>query len=149
MDVAWLSSLFALVAGAFITVQVGSNTELKKGLGEPLPALLVNYLVGFSAVLSYTLARHQGTLSFPKAMHTPWWSWVGGAAGAVYGLAAIVLASQIGAARLTALVITGQLVSSVIFDHFGWLSFEVHTAGIGRVGGCALMILGLILIAEY
>jgi len=40
-------------------------------------------------------------------------------------------------------------VSSVIFDHFGWLSFEVHTAGIGRVGGCALMILGLILIAKY
>ena len=82
-------------------------------------------------------------------MHTPWWGWVGGAAGAVYGLAAIILASQIGATRLTALVITGQLVSSVIFDHFGWLSFEVHTAGIGRVGGCALMILGLILIAKY
>ncbi len=149
MDVAWSSSLFALVAGALITVQVGSNTELKKGFGEPLPALLVNYLLGFIAVLSCTLARHSGAFSFGKAMHTPWWGWLGGVAGAVYGLAAIVLASQIGAARLTALVITGQLVSSVILDHFGWLSFEVHTAGIGRVGGCALMILGLILIAKY
>lgn len=137
------------MTGALITVQVGSNTELKKGFGEPLPALLVNYVLGFIVVLSCTLARHEDALSFEKAMHTPWWGWLGGAAGAVYGLAAIVLASQIGAARLTALVITGQLVSSVILDHFGWLRFEVHTAGIGRVGGCALMILGLILIAKY
>ena len=149
MEVAWLSSAFALIAGAFLTVQVGSNTELKKGLGQPLPALLVNYIFGLTAVLIYSLARHVPVPPLDKAVQTPWWGWLGGVAGAVYGLAAIVLASQIGAARLTALVITGQLVCSVILDHFGWLSFEVHTAGIGRIAGCALMIIGLILIAKY
>jgi bacterial/archaeal transporter family-2 protein len=147
--VAWISSVFALVAGALITVQVGSNTELKKSLGQPLPALLVNYILGFSGVLIYTLAKQVAVPSFDKAVQTPWWGWLGGVAGAVYGLAAIVLASQIGAARLTALVVTGQLVCSVVLDHFGWLSFEVHAAGFGRIAGCALMTAGLILIAKY
>jgi bacterial/archaeal transporter family-2 protein len=149
LGVVWASSIFALVAGALITVQVGSNTELKKSLGQPLAALLVNYMLGFTAVLVYTLAKRVDIPSFDKAAHTPWWAWLGGPAGAVYGLAAIILASQIGAARLTALVITGQLVCSVILDHFGWLSFDVHTAGLGRIAGCALMIAGLILIAKY
>ena len=146
---AWVSSVFALVAGALITVQVGSNTELKKSLSQPLPALLVNYILGFTAVLVYTLAKRVDVPSLGKAVQTPWWGWLGGPAGAVYGLAAIILASQIGAARLTALVITGQLVCSVILDHFGWLSFDIHTAGFGRIAGCALMIIGLILIAKY
>jgi transporter family-2 protein len=34
-----------------------------------------------------------------------------------------------GAATLTALVVTGQLICSVILDHFGWLSFDVHSGG--------------------
>jgi bacterial/archaeal transporter family-2 protein len=67
----------------------------------------------------------------------------------VYGLAAIVLASQLGAATLTALVVTGQLLCSVVLDHFGWLSFDVHPASWPRIAGCILMVLGLILIAKF
>lgn len=146
---AFVSWVFALAAGALITVQVGSNTELKKSLGQPLPALLVNYVLGFSAVLLYAVLKGTPIPGLERAAQTPWWGWMGGLAGAVYGLAAIVLASQIGAARLTALVVTAQLVSSVIVDHFGWLSFDVHPAGMGRIAGCALMTIGLILIAKY
>ena len=31
----WLSFMFALAAGAFIAVQAGSNSQLKKSLGYP------------------------------------------------------------------------------------------------------------------
>jgi transporter family-2 protein len=50
----WLAWLFAFIAGALITCQVGSNSQLKKSLGQPLPALLVNYVVGIAAVFLYT-----------------------------------------------------------------------------------------------
>ena len=75
--------------------------------------------------------------------------WLGGPFDAVYGLAAIVLASQLGAATLTAIVVAGHLVCSVIPDHFGWLSFDVHPASWARISGCALMVVGLILIAKF
>jgi transporter family-2 protein len=145
----WISFAFALVAGALITCQVGSNTQLKKSLEQPLPALLVNYLVGIAAVTMYTVIRRVPVPSLGQATQTPWWGWLGGVFGAVYGLAAILLASQMGAATLMALVVTGQLICSVVLDHFGWLSFDVHPASIGRIAGCALMVLGLVLMAKY
>jgi transporter family-2 protein len=138
-----------LVAGALITCQVGSNTQLKKSLGQPLPALLVNYVFGITAVYLYTLARQVSLPPLGKAVQTPWWGWLGGLFGAVYGLAAIILASRLGAATLTAIVVTGQLVCSVILDHFGWLSFEVHPASWPRIVGCVLMVAGLALIAKF
>src|SRR3954469_5724023 len=105
----WLASLFAFVAGALITCQVGSNSQLKKSLGQPLPALLVNYAVGIAAVLLYTSGKQVPFPSAGKALQAPWWGWLGGLFGAVYGLAAIVLASRLGAATLTGFVVTGQL----------------------------------------
>ena len=149
MSVSWLASLFALASGALITCQVGSNSQLKKSLGQPLPALLVNYVLGIAAVFLYAVARRVSVPPLEKALEAPWWGWLGGLFGAVYGLAAIVLASQLGAATLTALVVTGQLVCSVILDHFGWMSFDVHPASFGRVVGCALIILGLTFISKF
>ncbi|HSU33975.1 MAG TPA: DMT family transporter [Bryobacteraceae bacterium] len=145
----WLAWLFAFVAGGLITCQVGSNSQLKKSLGQPLPALFVNYALGMAAVFLYIFFRQVPFPSTEKAFQTPWWGWLGGIFGAVYGLAAIVLASQLGAAKLSALVVTGQLICSVVLDHFGLLSFDVHPAGWARIAGCGLMVVGLILIAKF
>jgi bacterial/archaeal transporter family-2 protein len=145
----WIAFAFALFAGALITGQTGSNSQLKKSLGQPLPALIVNYIVGVGVVFIYALLRRVPVPTLGQAGGTPWWGWAGGLFGAVYGLAAILLASQMGAATLTALVVTGQLVCAVALDHFGWLGFEIHPAGIGRLLGCGLMVLGLILIAKF
>jgi uncharacterized membrane protein YdcZ (DUF606 family) len=50
----WLASVFAFIAGTLITCQVGSNSQLNKSLGQPLPALIVNYVMGLAAVCLYT-----------------------------------------------------------------------------------------------
>lgn len=141
--------ILALASGALITLQTGSNSQLKKSLDQPLYALIINYIFGFTAVILYTAARRVHMPSMEQAAQAPWWAWIGGIFGAAYGLAAIVFASQLGAATLTALVVTGQLVCAVTLDHFGWWSFDVHPASAGRIAGCVLMIVGLVLIAKY
>jgi Putative inner membrane exporter, YdcZ len=80
---------------------------------------------------------------------TPWWGWLGGALGAVYAVTMVLLARELGAATLTALAVTGQLVCSVMLDHFGWVGFNEHAAGIGRIVGCLLMVAGFFLIARF
>jgi transporter family-2 protein len=147
--VSWLAWGFALLAGALITVQAGANSQLKQSLEAPMPALLVNYVLGFSAVLAYALVARVSWPAIGKMAGAPWWACLGGLAGAVYGVAAILLASQLGAATLMALVVTGQLLSSVMLDHFGWVGFEVHPAGWGRTIGCLLMVAGFALIARF
>jgi transporter family-2 protein len=144
----FLGLILSLFSGALITLQTGSNTELKKSLNQPLYALIVNYFVGVAAVVIYTAIRRVPIPSLGQAAEAPWWAWLGGLFGAAYGLAAIFFASQLGAATLTALVVTGQLICAVTLDHFGWWSFDVHPAGVGRITGCVLMALGLLLIAK-
>ena len=141
--------IIAVVAGGLINCQTGSNSQLKKSLGNALPALIVNYIVGGTAAFVYTFGKRVPVPAAAKAAEAPWWAWTGGLFGAAYGLTAILLASQMGAATLTALVVTGQLVSSVLIDHFGWIGFDVHPASWPRIAGCALMVLGLGLIAKF
>jgi bacterial/archaeal transporter family-2 protein len=141
--------VFAFLAGAFISIQAGSNTQLKKVFGDSMPAVVVNYLLGVTSVLVYSLATKVSIPTLEQASHAPWWSWLGGLFGVLYGLAAVMLGSRMGAATLMALVVTGQLVCSVVLDHFGWIGFDLHPAGVWRIVGCILMVAGLALIARF
>ncbi len=146
---AWIAFPFALMAGALVTVQAGSNAQLKQSFGVPLPALLVNYVLGFAVVLGYALITRVPWPAADKIGGAPWWAWIGGLSGAAYGLAAILLANQLGAATLMSLAVTGQLLLSVALDHFGWLGFEIHPAGWARLAGCVLMVCGFLLVAAF
>ena len=125
----WLAWGFALLAGALITVRAGANPQPEQSLDAPMPALLVNYVFGFGAVLAYALATRVSWPALDRVAGAPWWAWLGGLAGAAYGVAAVLLVSRLGAATLMALVVAGQLLCSVLLDHFGWVGFEVHPAG--------------------
>jgi bacterial/archaeal transporter family-2 protein len=95
-----LAFILSLASGALITLQTGSNSQLKKSLDQPLYALIINYLLGITAVMLYTAARRVQIPSVEQAGQAPWWAWIGGIFGAAYGLAAIFYASQLGAAYI-------------------------------------------------
>ena len=92
---AWLIVPFAILAGALTTLQAGSNAALKKSLGEPLPALLINYVLGIGIVVLANIVSRQPWPGFDKLSGVPWWAWIGGLAGAVYGLTAILFAYRL------------------------------------------------------
>jgi bacterial/archaeal transporter family-2 protein len=149
MNLSWLLVALALLVGALITVQTGSNARLKEALGETLPAVIVSSSLGVILLVAVTLGARTPWPSPASIAGTPWWGWVGGVLGAVYAVSAVLLARELGAAPLTALVVTGQLVCSIILDHFGWVGFTEHAAGTGRIVGCLLMIAGFFLIARF
>lgn len=145
----WIAFVFALVAGAAITVQAGSNSQLKKSLHDPIGALIVNYILGMASAIIIALFARIHLPSADQVSSTPWWAWTGGVLGIFYGLSVVFLASRMGAATLIGTVVTGQLVFSVIVDHFGWVGFDIHRASPLRIAGCGLMIAGLALIAKF
>jgi bacterial/archaeal transporter family-2 protein len=68
----YLSFLFAFVSGAFITMQAGSNSQVKKSLGSPMPAVVVNYLVGITCIVVYMLIEADPLPEISKAARVPW-----------------------------------------------------------------------------
>ena len=138
--------LLALAAGVLLPVQAGLNAQLRSALGSPVAAALVSFLVGTAGLATVAvLLRTPLPLGRAWAATTPW-QWSGGLIGAVYVLAAIVLAPRLGAATLIAAVVAGQMITSLVLDQYGLVGFPVHSLTPVRLLGAALVIAGVILI---
>jgi len=138
--------LLALAAGVLLPVQAGLNAQLRSALGSPIAAALVSFLVGTAGLVTIALL-----LRTPLPVGRAWaatspWQWSGGLIGAVYVLAAIVLAPRLGAATLIAAVVAGQMITSLVLDQYGLVGFPVHSLTPVRLLGAALVIAGVILI---
>lgn len=138
--------LLAVAAGVLLPVQAGLNAQLRSALGSPVAAALVSFLVGTAGLATIALL-----LRTPLPLGRAWpatspWQWSGGLIGAVYVLAAIVLAPRLGAATLIAAVVAGQMVTSLVLDQYGLVGFPVHSLTPVRLLGAALVIAGVILI---
>ena len=146
----WLFTPLAVLLGVVLTTQVATNTQLGKALGNPYIPAAVNMIIGLVAttVLTWSLTSEWPSREMVRA--APWYSWVGGGAmGVVYLTGTILIAPRLGAGALIGLIVAGQLIFSVLLDHFGWIGFEQHSANIPRLVGCALMIGGVFLISKF
>jgi bacterial/archaeal transporter family-2 protein len=139
----------ALVAGAVVTLQTGSNARLKEAFGHALPAVIVSSLIGIALLVAVMVVMRAPAPSLARATAAPWTAWLGGVLGAGYAVVVVLLARHLGAATLTAAVVTGQLICSVVLDHFGLLGFELHAVNAGRVVGCLLLLAGFALIWKF
>lgn len=144
----YLFILFAFIAGIVLPVQASINAQLKNYVGTPLLASTISFLVGLLALLIGTLIH--GTWNLGKNLTSaPWWIWTGGLLGAFYVLATIVLIPRLGAATTVACVLAGQIVVSIIIDHFGLLQVTINQISIPRLIGAVLIIVGVILVQKF
>jgi bacterial/archaeal transporter family-2 protein len=103
----------------------------------------MSYAVGLACM---ALAFRDPTPSASVAARIPWWAWSGGLFGAIVIGLGIFLVPQIGAATILALLVTGQMVGSITFDHFGWLGLTQRPVDAPRLIGVALLTGGVVLI---
>ena len=68
--------------------------------------------------------------------------------GGVFILLMILLLPSLGAATLIALVVAGQMLTSITMDHFGWFGLTQHPLSLSRLAGAALLITGVVLIRD-
>ena len=141
-----LSILLAIAAGASIVVQQVLNSNLRAALGSAAWSGFTSYLVGVVCMALLALALRDPLPSAGVAARIPWWAWSGGLFGAIFIGLAILLVPKLGAATFIALLVTGQMLASVAFDHFGWLGLAQRPIDVSRLIGVALLIAGVVLI---
>ncbi len=72
--------------------------------------------------------------------------WTGGIYGLIYIALAVYLIPRIGSAATIALIIAGQLIASVLFDHFGVLGIIRRPLDLGKIVGVVLLLAGVVMI---
>lgn len=142
------TSIFALLAvgaGACIALQASANASLRKNIGgDPFAA---TYLSILGTLVVSTLAILLLRPPVPTAeslRETPWWNWIGGPLGALIVLAGAALTARLGAAFFIALVVAGQLVCSLLLDHFALVGLSEQPVTAGRLLGAALVVAGVL-----
>lgn len=136
----------AALAGGSIVVQQVLNANLRVALNSAAWSGFMSYFVGIVCMALLAVALRDPVPSASVAARIPWWAWSGGLFGAIFIGLAIFLVPQLGAATFIALLVAGQMLASVAFDHFGWMGLAQRSLDWPRSIGVALLIGGVILI---
>ncbi|HEY5971768.1 MAG TPA: DMT family transporter [Pseudoxanthomonas sp.] len=136
----------ALFIGMLLPLQALINASLGKQTSGPIFASLASFSVGTLVLLAWWLASRPAFEATALA-RVPWWAWTGGAIGAVYVAAATLLIPRMGAAALICAVVFGQVVGSLLLDHFGVLHARTPIDPL-RVVGALLVVVGALLVVR-
>lgn len=141
--------LFALIAGLLLPLQIAFNNKLTLFSGNPTTSSLISFSVGTLALIVYSLTNPTAfQKSLQQLSQAPLYAWLGGLVGAFYIISSIVASPKIGIATFLALIIGGQLVMSLVLEHFGWLGTAVRSISWVKVLGLALILVGIILVKK-
>ena len=138
----------AILAGVCVAIQTGINSQLRLELQSPLQAALVSFLVGTIVLILLLIFRNEWRIDLSIVHQAPWWIWMGGVLGAFYVSSIVFVAPKIGAVAVSIYIIFGQLIMSVILDHYGWLGFPKISISIERIIGLIFVFIGVVLVAR-
>lgn len=141
--------IYAFAAGMGVAVQFGVNGQLRRLSNQPIWASFVSFFVGTAALFLCFIATRRAWPAGDHLAHAPWWVWTGGLLGAFYVVVSVVSGPRLGSAALVACVIVGQLVASVVIDHFGWVGYPIHAVSPGRIIGALLLLAGVTCVLRY
>jgi transporter family-2 protein len=122
------------------------NASLRASIGSAVWAAFISYFVGALTLLLVLLATREPWLSSAAIAKSSLWSWTGGVFGTIYIVVAILLLPHMGAATAVALLVAGQMLGSLVFDHYGLFGLAQHPVDLSRLAGAVLLIAGVVLI---
>jgi len=143
----YLIIIATLVMGSILPIQAALNGKLMRTFGHPIIGATISFLTGTIVLFIYAFAvRANFQVSLVK--ETQWYHWVGGIIGAIYVTGIIMIIPRLGAALAFSLIVAGQLMMSVLMDHFGLFGVPVNPVTPAKMLGFLLLLAGVILIRK-
>lgn len=144
----WLPLLALIIAGGATALQAPTNARLAAGVGSPVNAAFVSFAVGTVALgLLATALQTRPDMMSVKSL--PAWAWIGGLYGCVFVVSAAWGVPRYGAALVITLMVAGQLLAGLALDHFGALGVPRHPMSLGRIGGVAMVLIGVLMVRRF
>jgi transporter family-2 protein len=140
--------VLAFIAGSFLPVQAGINAKLGRAAESPAAAALISFAIGAVALFIYVLVSKQ-SISWQGLKAAPMYAWIGGLLGAFYVTAVLLAFPQLGPGLTFALIVAGQMLFTVVLEHFNILVTQPHPMNVPRLIGVLLVIVGAIIIRKF
>lgn len=137
-----------VIGGAATALQAPTNAKMMGAVGSPVNAAFVSFAVGTAALgILALLLQARPDMAASRAL--PWYAWVGGLYGAIFVVAAAWGVPRLGVATTIILMVAGQLLLSVVLDHFGAMGMPKQPISWGRVAGVAMVVAGVLMVRRF
>ncbi|TBL80422.1 DMT family transporter [Paenibacillus thalictri] len=137
--------LLFIVAGIGLSSQAAINGGLGKTIGA-LEATFVSFMVG--TIVLFLMILFFGKGNVLQVFTVPKWQLVGGLIGAAYIAILTFAVPKIGVGVSIISVICGQILMSMLVDHFGWFNTAKFPITGSKVVGLVFLIVALIFLAH-
>ncbi len=137
--------MISLAIGMILPIQAALNGKLMRTFGHPVIGAAISFLTGTLLLVLYAIPLHKH-ITLAAVRETNWYDWAGGVIGVIYVTGIIMIIPRLGAGFAFALIVGGQLLMSLIMDHYGILGLAVNEVSWTKILGVALLILGVWLI---
>ena len=135
----------AMGIGIAMAFQTAINSQLREYLYSPLQAALFSFLVGTIVLAILVFFQQVEKRNFSTLLNIPWYLWIGGCLG-VYAISvSIYSAPKLSLLTLSGVIIFGQMVTSMLIDHFGFLGTEKVAINWQRLLGSVVIFIGVLL----
>jgi transporter family-2 protein len=141
--------ILAIAAGMMMPTQAAINNKLALSVHNPVLAAFISFAVGTVALFLYILATGVPLANLTDAKSASVIAWTGGILGAFFVASTVILVPRLGVALTFSLIIAGQMLVTLVIDHFGFLGVPVKEINFWRVIGVTLITVGVILIRRF
>lgn len=141
--------LLALVAGAMMPTQAAINNKLAGYVASPISAAFISFLIGTVGLFVYMFATGVPISNLTNIKDAPPIAWIGGLLGAFFVAITVILAPRIGVAMTFSLIVAGQMLITLVLDHYGFLGLPVKEISLARIGGILLITAGVVIIRRF
>jgi len=141
--------LLALIAGTMMPTQAAVNNEMAAVVDSPILAAFISFFVGTVGLLIFMIATGTPLGNLASAKNAPPIAWIGGLMGKFFVAAAVTLVPRLGVALTFSLIVAGQMLITLVLDHFGFLGVPVKEISLMRVLGIILITGGVVLIRRF
>lgn len=136
----------AILIGTLMPIQAGINAELTRFLRHPYLAAIISLVTGATALSLILVFQGVPALEFKRLLETPPRLFLGGILGAIFVSSSMFFIPRMGATAMIAAFVTGQLLMSIVIDHYGLLGLNSQPLSLSRLVGIILLFTGLYLV---
>jgi transporter family-2 protein len=137
----------AILIGTLMPIQAGFNAELTRNLEHPFLGAFISLLTG-AIIVGILSVFHGDVGNLKKLPDLSPHLLLGGVFGAIFVGSSLYFIPRMGATAMIGSFITGQMLCSVMIDHYGLMGMNTHPVSMTRIAGVFLLFAGLFLVVR-
>lgn len=134
-----MNYLISILTGVVLSIMVVVNGDLGNATGNYISSVIIHFvgLIGIIILLVVTKSKIKNLKGIPFYMFS------GGLIGILTVLFTNISFTNLGVSLTVSLALLGQLVTSIVIDHFGYFDLEINKFEKKKIIGLGIIILGI------